>query len=135
LVEQGLIQAAVDLERILEALQRALNDALGLRAGLAPLNHPTSQFGVAHEVLRELRVSLEFELLDREQSTGSARMARDERHFARDRTFCSPCKVVRRVCGFPVLVRAQQTEVETPAREIEVVRIAAERRDRMLWCE
>ena len=48
-----------------------------------------------------------------------------------------PCdrQVYRGCCRLAVFVGAKQRHVKTPARELEIVRIAAKRRDRRLWCE
>ena len=62
-------------------------------------------------------------------------MAGDEDRLARARPFDSPAQVTGSARRLAVLVDTQQAEVEAPAREIEVVGIAAECRDRLLRSE
>ena len=131
-IEQRRLEAAIHLERVLHALDGVAGDAGRLVAGLAPLNQPAAQLGVANQIRGDRHIALKAQLFDGEQAAGAAGMADDERRFARLRAFDSPGQMIRRAGRLALLVHAHQAEIQAPAREVEVVRIAAERGDRML---
>src|SRR5690606_28293837 len=132
IIEQGLVEASIHLEHVFETLQRALNDACWFFAGLAPLNQAASQFGVADEIFWELRVALKLELLDGKQSISPTWVTRNEYELARLRSFGTPWEIIRCSRRRTVFVDAQQTEIERPAGEVEVVGITAKCRNGML---
>src|SRR5439155_15009787 len=72
------------------------------------------------------------QLPHRQLPLGRARLAADEDHFARLRARLAEREEVLQPRRFVVLVDAQQGDVEVVARKVEVVRVAAEKRDRLL---
>ena len=93
------------------------------------LNQSSPKLRVAQQPERQELAALRLELLHRQQPLGRAGMAGDECRLSVFRARPVERQVFRRCRRLAVLVDAQHRHVEAPARKLEVVRIAAERRD------
>ena len=99
------------------------------------LNDSSTQLGKTQEPEWQEHLALRLELRNGEQTLRRARMAGDEHRFTILGTTPLNGEMVGRRCRFAVLVHAQQRHVETPARELEIVRVAAKCADRLLGRE
>ena len=80
-------------------------------------------------------IALIVELRDGQLAVGPAGISRGEHEIAGLGTVRAPAQVVGRRRGLAVLVRAQHADVKVVTREIEIVRITAELRDRVFGRE
>ena len=135
LVEQRIELLAAHLDAVLEAEQRVGDDAALGVALLRELDVAATQLAAAQQPLRQVVVALRFELRDGEQAVGGAGVARDQHELARRGAVEVDAQRTRHLHRLAVLVGAQQAHVEAPARELEVVRVAAEGCDARLGRE
>ena len=126
---QRVEKLAAHLDAVFQAVQRRLDQVHVRLIGTAVLNVAAAQLGRAQQGGRQGDVALEFELCRRLESEGASGMSGDEHELARARPREINFQMVRRPCRLAVLIRAQNGEVERPARKLEVIGIAAERRD------
>ena len=134
-VEQGVELLAAHLDAVLETEQRVRRDAsLGISL-LCELDVASAKLVAAQQRGRQFIVAQRQQLIDRQQAVGGAGMARDEHQLAGFRAVEVDAQRPRHRHRLAVLVGAQQAHVEAPARELEVIRVAAEGRDARLGCE
>ena len=132
IVEQGEQLHPPDLVRVLDRVQIILGLARRLGRALRVLNQAAAQLGESHQPERQHEVALGLELLDGEEPLRGARMAGDKRRLALFRAVPVERQVVGDGRRLAVFIDAKQRHVETPARELKVVGVAAERRHRVL---
>ncbi len=126
---QRVDHLAAHLDGVLDAVELVGRDALVLRALRRELDVAAANFRVTKQPLRQLEVALLLELRQRELAIGGAGMARHEYRLAGGGSREVELEEVRRLRRLAVFVGAHHAHVETPARELEVVRVAAERGD------
>ena len=127
-VAQRLDLTDEDLEAVLDSKQRFLAFSLALGAFAHRSDHPPAQLGQGRHPDRQRDLTLEGELLAREQALGRSRIADYEHGLAIDRCTRVPLEMRRRGDRLAVLVSAQKACIHRVAREVEIVGIATELR-------
>ena len=131
IVEQREELLTTDLDAVFDGVEVVLGRARRFRRRLRVLDQPAAQLAEAQQPERKHEVAFGLELRDGQQPLRRAGMPGDEDGFLVARAGPVELEMRRRRGGLAVLVGAQQRHVETPARELEVVRVAAEGRDRL----
>ena len=129
-IEQRFLAALERLERILDAEQVAFGDARILRAFRAEAFDHAAHFGQTQQRVRRIQIARGFEFGDGELAIGAAGIADDDRHLAIVGAVLREREEIGDLGRLAVFVGAQHAHVEVVAREVEVVRIAAEERHR-----
>ncbi len=105
---------------------------------LAPAAEALQQDLLAKQPLqaaRQLAVANVLQVGDRIHPIGVARMAGDEHQLSFGGARRAPVQIIGNFRGMSVLVHAKQADVQIVARVFEIVGIAAEERDGLLWSE
>src|SRR5256885_1974076 len=131
-VEQGLQLADQRLVAVLDAEQVVFSDARRFGPELAVLLEDAALLGEAQQPADQTHVAEGFQLRHRQLSLGRARMTADYDHLARLGARLAEREEILQPRRSAVFVDAQQRDVEVVAREVEVVRVAAAKRDRQL---
>src|SRR6266700_3186829 len=130
-VEQRFQLAEARLKAVFDAEEIVFRDARRFRSQLAVLFEDTALFGKAQQAADQTDIAKSGELRRRQLALGRARVTRDEDQLARLGARLAEREKVLHLRRLAVFVGAQQRDVEVVAREVEVVRIAAEKRDRL----
>src|SRR6267378_4195343 len=128
-VVQRIELLAAHLDRVLQAVEGRLHDAVVGRVGGTELDEAAAQLGGAHQGDGQGQVPVELELGPRLQACRRARMAGNEYQLAGGGSVEFDWQIIGRDGGSAVLIGPQYREIERPAGKLEIVRIAAERRD------
>src|SRR6185295_12819864 len=126
---------ALHLQRVLQSVQWHFGDVASLIAGLRELQQAPAQLRATQQRQWQIDIPQRLQLRHREQALCGARVAGDEYRLVHRRTREVDPQEIRCCGGLAILVRAQHRHVEAPARELEVVRVAAELRDAVLGRE
>jgi hypothetical protein len=129
-VEQGVELAAERLVTVFDAEQLAAGVSRLLFALLRVGQQTAPQLGDVQQPGDQSEVAPRLDLGECPQPVGAAGIARGEGQLAVLGARRRPGEVIRlRIQGFAVLVDPQERRIEVVARELEVVRVAAEERD------
>ena len=128
-VVQGIEEFAPYLDPVLEIVERPLDQLhVGLIAS-AELDVAAAQLDGPQQRRRQQQVALELELSQGLEPRGGSGVARHEHGLVDARAREVDPQVVGHSGGLAVLVGAQYREIETPARKLKIIGIAAERGD------
>jgi hypothetical protein len=106
---------------------RACNKTSFLFTLLSEFGQKTTLFGVIAQVERQPSVSVELQLINRQQAACSTGMPGDERQLAIDSTGIRPPKIIAvAVNRMASLINAIERDIEPEPWKREIVRIAAE---------
>ena len=125
-VAQSRLAPGEDLVGVLVVEQGVLDQPAHGGALFAQLDQPSAQLGLLHRQQRQGDVAQGLHLGHGQLALGGAGAAGHEHRLARLRRGVGPGQIIRRRRRLAALVEAQEGAIEGEAREVEVVRIAAE---------